>query len=125
MTAKAPPPSRRQTVQWQIATLTGSPRVVIRTALQLQRANLMALMIDSTPPTCSVYVPLMRQGSFFPDPRPDVTDEEVIHAFRIAIERGGRLPRLAELYLGTICAEHLVRELRGQGLEIVRRALDG
>jgi hypothetical protein len=49
----------------------------------------------------------------------------VIHAFRIAIERGGRLPRLAELYLGTICAEHLVRELRGQGLEIVRRALDG
>ena len=37
MTAKAPPPSRRQTAQWQMATLIGSPRVVMRTAPQLVR----------------------------------------------------------------------------------------
>jgi hypothetical protein len=123
MTAKAPPPSRRQTVQWQMATLRSSPRVVILTAPQLQRAERVPFMGDSTPSSCSAYVPLQRQGSFFPDPRPDVTDEEVIHAFRIAIQRGGRLPRLAELYLGTVCAEHLVRELREQGLEVVRQPL--
>ncbi len=62
----------------------------------------------------------MHQGRLFPDPLPEATDEEVVAAFRVAIERGGRLPRLAELYLNTICAEHLIEVLRGQGLEIVR-----
>jgi hypothetical protein len=65
----------------------------------------------------------MRQARLFPDPRADVSDEEVVAAFRVAIQRGGRLPRLAELYLGTVCAEHLVEELRGQGLDVVRRPL--
>ncbi len=64
----------------------------------------------------------MDQRSLFPDPRPQVTDDEVVAAFRIAIARGGRLPRLAELYLSTVCAEHLVDELRGAGLEVVRAA---
>ena len=54
----------------------------------------------------------MRQGKFFCDPRPEVTDEEVVEAFRIALQRGGRLPRLADLYLSTVCAEHLIDELR-------------
>lgn len=65
----------------------------------------------------------MRQPYLFPDPRPEVTDEEVVDAFRIAVQRGGKLPRLAELYLSTICAEHLVEELRQQGLDVVRRPL--
>jgi hypothetical protein len=65
----------------------------------------------------------MRQGRLFPNPLPDVSDEEVIDAFRIALQRGGKLSRLAELYLGTICAEHLLEELRGQGLEVFRRPL--
>ena len=62
----------------------------------------------------------MEQGRLFPDPRPSVTDEEVVAAIRTAISRGGRLSRMAELHLGTVCAEHLVKELRGAGLEIVR-----
>jgi hypothetical protein len=61
-----------------------------------------------------------QQPRLFPDPRPPVTDDEVVAAFRIAIERGGRLPRLAELYLSTVCAEHLIDELRGAGLDVVR-----
>lgn len=67
----------------------------------------------------------MKQHRLFPDPRPAVTDEEIVAAFRIAIQRGGRLPRLADLYRSTICAEHLIDELRGEGLEIVRRAPGG
>ncbi len=66
--------------------------------------------------------PHMRQARRFPDPRPDLTDEEVVAAVRAAIERGGNLSRLAELYLATLCAGHLLRE-RGQGLEVVRRPL--
>ncbi len=67
-----------------------------------------------------MFLVTMHQGRLFPDPSPEATDEEVVAAFRVAIERGGRLPRLAELYLNTICAEHLIEVLRGQGLEIVR-----
>jgi hypothetical protein len=66
----------------------------------------------------------MLQRRLFPDPRPDLTDEEVVAALRIAIERGGRLPRIADLYLNTICAEHVVEELRGLGLEVVRKPMD-
>ena len=62
----------------------------------------------------------MEQGRLFPDPRPSVTDEEVVAAIRTAISSGGRLSRMADLHLCTVCAEHLVKELRGAGLEIVR-----
>jgi hypothetical protein len=64
----------------------------------------------------------MAQGSLFPDPRCNATDEEVIHVLRTAIARGGRLPRMAELFLSGICAEHLVNELHLADLEVMRRA---
>jgi hypothetical protein len=63
----------------------------------------------------------MEQGSLFPDPRPAVTDEELVAVFRGAISRGGRLSRMADLYLNAVCAEHLVHELRVAGMEVVRR----
>jgi hypothetical protein len=62
----------------------------------------------------------MEQGSLFPDPRPTVTDEELVAVFRCAISRGGRLSRMADLYLNAVCAEHLVHELRMAGLDVVR-----
>jgi hypothetical protein len=62
----------------------------------------------------------MEQGSLFPDPRPTVTDEKLVSVFRGAISRGGRLSRMADLYLNAVCAEHLVHELRVAGLEVVR-----
>jgi hypothetical protein len=63
----------------------------------------------------------MKQGSLFPDLRRNATDEEVVHVLRTAIARGGRLPRMAELFLSGVCAEHLVEELHLAGLEVVRR----
>ena len=63
----------------------------------------------------------MEQRSLFPDVRRDATDAEVVEALKITLARGGRLPRLAELYLASIGAEYLVDELRGAGLEFVRR----
>ena len=66
--------------------------------------------------------PAMEQGSLFPDPRPAVTDDELVAVFRCAISHGGRLSRTADLYLTAICAEHLVHELRVAGLEVVRAA---
>lgn len=65
--------------------------------------------------------PFMEQRSLFPDTRHDATDAEVVAALRIAIARGGRLPRLAELYLAGVGAEYLVDELREAGLDFVRR----
>ena len=62
----------------------------------------------------------MEQGSLFPDPRPTVPDDELVAVFRGAISRGGRLSRMADLYLNAVCAEHLVHELRASGLEVVR-----
>jgi hypothetical protein len=64
----------------------------------------------------------MEQGSLFPDPRPTLTDDELVTVFRCAILRGGRLSRMADLYLNSVCAEHLVHELRVAGLEVVRIA---
>ena len=64
----------------------------------------------------------MEQGSLFPDPRTTVTDEELVAVFRGAIARRGRLSRLADLYLNTVCAEHLVHELRVAGMQVVRAA---
>jgi hypothetical protein len=64
-------------------------------------------------PTCSkvIYFPISKR----------TTDEEVVAAFRIAIERREQPPRLAEIYLNTVAAEHLLKELRDQGLDAVRR----
>jgi len=62
----------------------------------------------------------MKQGSLFPDARPTVTDQELVVVFRRAIASGGRLSRLADLYLNAVCAEHLVHELRVAGMEVVR-----
>jgi hypothetical protein len=64
----------------------------------------------------------MEQGSLFLDPRPTLTDVEVVAAFRGAISRSSRLSRLADLFLGTVCVEHLVDELHLAGLEGVRHA---
>lgn len=63
----------------------------------------------------------MEQGSLFSDLRRNASDEEVVQVLRIALARGGRLPRLAELYLSSICAEHLLEELRLAELEVVHR----
>jgi hypothetical protein len=40
---------------------------------------------------------------------------------RAAIARAGRLPRSADLLICGLCAQYLVDELRGAGLEVVRR----
>jgi hypothetical protein len=64
----------------------------------------------------------MEQDTLFPDPRPTVTDEELVAVVRGAISRGGRLSRTADLYLNAVCAEHLVHELRVAGLAVVRPA---
>jgi len=63
----------------------------------------------------------MEQGGLFPDLRQNATDEEVVQVLRIAIARGGRLPRMAEMYLSSVCAEHLLAELRTAELEVVHR----
>ena len=77
---------------------------------------------DSTPFHVPHMFAFMEQQSLFPDPRRNATDEEVIHVLRIAIARGGRLPRMAELFLSGVCAEHLVDELHLADLEVVRKA---
>jgi hypothetical protein len=64
----------------------------------------------------------MEQGALFPDLRQNATDEEVVQVLRIAIARGGRLPRMAEMYLSSVCAEHLLAELRTAEFEVVHRA---
>lgn len=65
----------------------------------------------------------MEQGDLFPDPRPALSDEEIATVLRAAIARGGRLPRTAELWLSSLCAEFLVAELRNAGLDVVRRPM--
>jgi hypothetical protein len=66
--------------------------------------------------------PITEQGSLFLNPRPTVTVDELVAVFRGAISRGGRLSRMADMYLNAVCAEHLVHELRVAGLEVVRAA---
>jgi len=75
---------------------------------------------DSTPPEVPNMFLDMEQADLFPDPRPSVHDEEIVAAIRGAISNSGRLSRLADLYLNTVCADHLVRELRVAGLVVVR-----
>ncbi|HEY1410536.1 MAG TPA: hypothetical protein VGF36_00265, partial [Rhodopila sp.] len=65
------------------------------------------------------------QGSLFPEPPRMVPDEEVVETLRAAIARAGRLPRSADLLLCGLCAEYLAGELRGAGLQVVRRAPAG
>ena len=62
----------------------------------------------------------MEQRSLFPDTRPALSDDEIAEVLRQAILRGRRWHRAADLYLAGICAEHLVDELRGADLEVVR-----
>ncbi len=64
----------------------------------------------------------MQQGTLFSDLQRNASDEEVVQVLRIAISRGGRLPRLAELYLSSVCAEHLLDALRRARLDVVHRA---
>jgi hypothetical protein len=63
----------------------------------------------------------MSQSSLFPEPQCVVPDEEVLATLRAALARSGRLPRSADLLLCGMCAQYLVDELRGAGLEVVRR----
>lgn len=56
----------------------------------------------------------------FPETLQQVTDEELVVAIRAAVQGGGRLSRMADLYLSAVCAEHLFEELRRAGLRVVR-----
>jgi hypothetical protein len=64
----------------------------------------------------------MEQQSLFPETLLPVPDDEVVEVLRTAILAGGRLSRLAELYLAGTCARHLVAELRIAGLRVVKPA---
>ena len=63
----------------------------------------------------------MEQGNLFPQPCQALTDAELGAVLRLAVARAGRLSRLADLHLNSICVDHLVDELRGAGLDVVRR----
>jgi hypothetical protein len=63
----------------------------------------------------------MEQRHLFPIPYETLSDEQVAEVLWRAIAQGGRLSRGAELHLSTLCAEHLVAELRAADLEVVRR----
>ena len=65
--------------------------------------------------------PTMEQGTLFPVPYEALSDEQIAEILRCAISRAGRLSRSAELHLNSLCAEHLVAELRAADLEVVRR----
>ena len=56
----------------------------------------------------------------FIPPHDELTDEEVAAILRQSIANAGRLPRQAEVFLASICAEHLVEGLRAAGLLVVR-----
>jgi hypothetical protein len=62
----------------------------------------------------------MSNASLFPELQSTVPDEEVIETLRAAIARGGRLSRMADMLLCGVCAQYLVEELHGAGLEVVR-----
>jgi hypothetical protein len=64
----------------------------------------------------------MEQHSLFPETLLPVPDEEVVEVLRTAILGGGRLSRLAELYLGDACAWHLINALHIAGLRVTRPA---
>ena len=64
---------------------------------------------------------LMEQHDLFPSPYQPVAEDEVARVLTAAISRSGRLPRMADLHLSTICAEHLLDELSLAGLAVVKR----
>jgi hypothetical protein len=51
----------------------------------------------------------------FVQPHEELTDDEVADVLRQSIANAGRLPRHADLFLASICAEHLVDSLRAAG----------
>ena len=56
----------------------------------------------------------------FVQPHEELTDDEVADVLRQSIANAGRLPRHADLFLASICAEHLVDSLRAAGLQVIR-----
>jgi hypothetical protein len=61
-------------------------------------------------------MPLM----LFSQPYEEVLDEEVATILRQSIANAGRLPRHVDVFLASICAEHLVDGLRAAGLQVIR-----
>jgi hypothetical protein len=53
-------------------------------------------------------------------PQQELSDEEIAAVLRQAIVRGGRLSRQADVFLASICAEHLVEGLGDAGLVVAR-----
>jgi hypothetical protein len=58
----------------------------------------------------------------FQPPQDELSDEEIAAVLRQTIAGAGRLPRHADVFLASICAEHLVDGLRAAGLIVVRPA---
>ena len=56
----------------------------------------------------------------FAPPHDQLSDEEIAEVLRLSIANAGRLPRNADVFLASICAEHLVDGLRAAGLLVVR-----
>jgi hypothetical protein len=56
----------------------------------------------------------------FDPPQDELSDEEVVAVLRQAMANAGRLPRHADLFLASICAERLVEGLRAAGLIVAR-----
>lgn len=65
----------------------------------------------------------MIQGNLFPEAPSTVSDDEVVETLRAAIACAGRLPRPADLLLCGLCAQYLLDELHGAGLNVVRARL--
>lgn len=65
----------------------------------------------------------MIQGTLFPEAPSTVPDDEVVETLRAAIACAGRLPRPADLLLCGLCAQYLLDELHGAGLNVVRARL--
>jgi hypothetical protein len=62
----------------------------------------------------------MEQENLFPEAPNVLSDKEIAAVLHAAIAGGIRRHREADLYLSTICAEHLATELRLVGLVVVR-----
>jgi hypothetical protein len=54
-----------------------------------------------------------------PDGLYELSDSELAAALATGLASNGRLPRHADLFLATICAEGLVDRLRAEGLVVV------
>jgi hypothetical protein len=56
----------------------------------------------------------------FQPPQQELSDAEIAAILRQAIARGGRLSRQADVFLASVCANHLVDGLREAGLIVAR-----